>query len=176
MYHKSFPAWTDEDLFWEACRIYKKTSLFHVLYAGGRDDHKGFKMAQKLGYVFPTSIVEGLTQIELARAMARAHVVILPSLREGLGLVALEAMMTGTPVIVSNVGGLKEIVTPGVTGLRVEPEDYDGWVKAIKALEVDRMLREVLIGNAMEFVETYWTKERFLNGYKKLVEESLQST
>ncbi len=50
-------------------------------------------------------------------------VVVMPSRWEGFGLVAVEAMRAGKPVIASSVGGLREIIEDGVTGLLVAPDD-----------------------------------------------------
>jgi glycosyltransferase involved in cell wall biosynthesis len=72
----------------------------------------------------------------LAELYRRAAVVAMPSVHttcygatvrvsELLGLTALEAMASGTPVVASNLGGLPEIVTDGETGRLVEPGDVD---------------------------------------------------
>ncbi len=53
---------------------------------------------------------------------------------EPFGLVAAEALMRGTPVVVSDSGGLREIVRHGQTGLRVPPSDPDAWVDALVSL------------------------------------------
>jgi glycosyltransferase involved in cell wall biosynthesis len=55
--------------------------------------------------------------------LARADLVVVPSLYEPFGLVALEAMAAGTPLLVSDVGGLADIVEDGVTGLKFPPGD-----------------------------------------------------
>jgi len=57
-----------------------------------------------------------LSQVEVARQMNACDVVVMPSRWEGFGLVAIEAMRAGKPVIASAVGGLTEIVADGVTG------------------------------------------------------------
>lgn len=66
--------------------------------------------------------------VELYRA---ADVVAVPSRRESLGLVALEAQAVGTPVVAARVGGLPEHVRPGVTGELYESGDVDGLVSAL---------------------------------------------
>ncbi|MCU1352012.1 MAG: glycosyl transferase group 1, partial [Acidimicrobiales bacterium] len=71
---------------------------------------------------------------EIAAALARAHALVVPSRREGLGIVALEAMAVGRPVIASGVGGLVETVEDGVDGILVPPDDPAALADAIRRL------------------------------------------
>jgi glycosyltransferase involved in cell wall biosynthesis len=70
-------------------------------------------------------------------AIEGGAIVVVPSLGEGFGMVALEAMERARPVIASSVGGLPEIVADGETGLVVPPADVDALADAIVALAVD---------------------------------------
>lgn len=67
----------------------------------------------------------------------RASVVVVPSLGEGFGMVALEAMERGRAVVASSVGGLPEIVEDGVTGLLVPPADPRSLANALRTLLSD---------------------------------------
>jgi glycosyltransferase involved in cell wall biosynthesis len=71
------------------------------------------------------------------RAIEDAAVVVVPSLGEGFGMVALEAMERARPVIASAVGGLPEIVVDGETGLVVPSGDAEALAEAIVALAGD---------------------------------------
>jgi glycosyltransferase involved in cell wall biosynthesis len=71
------------------------------------------------------------------RAIEDAAVVVVPSLGEGFGMVALEAMERSRPVIASAVGGLPEIVADGDTGLVVPSGDAEALAEAIVALAGD---------------------------------------
>lgn len=73
-----------------------------------------------------------------------ADVCVIPSHYEPFGLVAIEAMACGTPVVASDVGGLKFTVIPGETGWLVPPKDVDGFAAAI-----DRVLNDVVWSQKM---------------------------
>jgi len=59
--------------------------------------------------------------VPVQRAIERASIVVVPSLGEGFGMVALEAMERARPVIAAAIGGLGDIVRHGETGLLVPP-------------------------------------------------------
>lgn len=81
---------------------------------------------------------------ELARCYAEAQVLCLPSRREGVPLVLLEAMAFGLPVIATPVGGIADYVTDGDNGLLVPPGDVDALAASIQELAADRDLRDRL--------------------------------
>ena len=80
-------------------------------------------------------------------AIEDAAVVVVPSLGEGFGMVALEAMERARPVIASAVGGLPEIVADGETGLVVPPADAETLAEAIVSLAGD-LARAAAMGEA----------------------------
>jgi glycosyltransferase involved in cell wall biosynthesis len=71
---------------------------------------------------------------EIAGVLATAHALVVPSRREGLGIVALEAMAVGRPVIASGVGGLVETVEDGIDGILVPPDDPVALADALRRL------------------------------------------
>lgn len=71
---------------------------------------------------------------------------VLPSRHEGFGVVLLEAMQLGLPVIATNVGGIPEVVEDGKQGLLVPPRDPAALMQAIERCLDDRALRERLAG------------------------------
>jgi len=83
---------------------------------------------------------------ELRRAYAGASVLVLPAIvdargdTEGLGVVLLEAMSYGVPVIGSDLGGITDIVIDGETGLLVPPQDSAALAAALERLATDRGL------------------------------------
>ena len=85
---------------------------------------------------------------ELGPWYERAAVVVVPSRREGYGVVAREAMAYGRPVVATAVGGLVDAVKDGVTGLLVPPRDSRSLRKAMLRLLDDAGLRARLGANA----------------------------
>jgi glycosyltransferase involved in cell wall biosynthesis len=73
-----------------------------------------------------------------------ADVICVPSVQEGQGIVALEAMAAGKPVVASRVGGLAETVLEGETGLLVPPEDATALAGALAELLTDRKRRAAM--------------------------------
>jgi glycosyltransferase involved in cell wall biosynthesis len=78
---------------------------------------------------------------ELQGLYARAAVVACPSRREGFGVACLEAMAHARPVVATNVGGLRDLVVDGDTGIVVPPRDPAALRAALERLLADRELR-----------------------------------
>lgn len=74
-----------------------------------------------------------LTEEEIVGQLACAEIVAVPSRWEGFGLVAIEAMRAGLPVVASRIGGLPEVVLDGVTGYLVLPDDPQALLGALLA-------------------------------------------
>jgi glycosyltransferase involved in cell wall biosynthesis len=70
-----------------------------------------------------------------------SDIFVMPSLQEGLGVAALEAMSCGLPVVASNVGGLADLIEHDLTGLQVEPARSDQLASAIGRLAASIELR-----------------------------------
>ena len=85
------------------------------------------------------------SQEELPKIYVQADVFAMPSLTEAFGVVFLEAMAAGVPVIGTNVGGIPEIIQDCENGLLVEPDDPPELGKAIVRLLKHEDLRERLI-------------------------------
>ena len=77
---------------------------------------------------------------QLPSYYAAADVCVIPSHYEPFGLVAIESMACGTPVVASDVGGLKFTVLSEETGLLVPPKDIDAFAQAIKRILNDELL------------------------------------
>lgn len=96
----------------------------------------------------PTHFVGYLAGQELAAAYASADAFIFPSRTETLGLVLLEAMAAGCPVVAANSGGIPDIVTNGENGYMFDPNHEDGALEATRRLLAAKTERELLRRNA----------------------------
>jgi glycosyltransferase involved in cell wall biosynthesis len=90
----------------------------------------------------PTFFAGFLQGDELASAFASGDVFFLPSRTETLGLVLLEAMAAGCPVVTARSGGTSDIVRDGVTGYLCDPEQPGSEVESIRKLLFDDSHRE----------------------------------
>lgn len=95
-----------------------------------------------------TNFVGYLHGQELASAYASADAFVFPSSTETLGLVLLEAMAAGCPVVAARRGGIPDIVTDGVNGHMFDPDDPQGAIVATKRLLAQKDEREQLRQNA----------------------------
>lgn len=105
------------------------------------------ELAESLGV--RAAFVPPVPHADLARWLAKATVVCVPSRSESFGLVALEALACGTPVIATRVGGLSTVVVDGVTGLLVDGHDARRWADAITRLLGDAAQRESMGAKAV---------------------------
>ncbi|AIU69538.1 glycosyl transferase [Thermococcus eurythermalis] len=107
---------------------------------------------------------------EKIELMKRAHVLLVPGIREGWGRVVIEANALGTPVVGYNVPGLRDSIKHGYNGLLCEPNPK-AMSEALEELYEDEALRKRLSENALEWAKRFdWDEsaERF--------EEILKST
>lgn len=90
--------------------------------------------------------------------MAGARLTVVPSRAEAFGLVNIESMAVGTPVVASEVGGITGIVRHGIDGLLVKPDDPLALAQNLEHLLTDQRLAETLGENA---------RSRFLDVYEQ---------
>jgi D-inositol-3-phosphate glycosyltransferase len=100
-----------------------------------------------------------------------AEAVVVPSHYESFGMVALEAMACGTPVIASDVGGLSYLVQDGETGFHVPNGDHVALASTLARLLQDQALRRQLGEQATRWAQNYswtWIGEQLIDVYRQV--------
>ncbi len=110
---------------------------------------------------------------ELPKLYAECDVFVLPSVREGMGLVLAEALLCGAPVIATNSGGVTDIVREGETGLLFPERDANALAEALEIYARDPEYAARLAENGRAFVSERFTPARvaaqFLQTYETVV-------
>ena len=101
--------------------------------------------------------------------MRRARVFVLPSVEEGLGVVLLEALACGTPIVASRVGGICDVVTPEV-GVLVPPANSDRLAEGIDHLLGDEETWAKMSGSARQRAEEHYCWDRITDQYTSIYE------
>lgn len=104
--------------------------------------------AVALGIAHRVTWFGALKQPDLVPLYQRAAVVAMPSREEGLGLVAVEAQLCGTPVVAYNSGGLPDVVLPDMGGTLVEAGNIDALSAALAQFAVDSHEARERVSNA----------------------------
>lgn len=163
----------------EASRLLKARGFAHVLRLIGWPDPwnpKSFSEAEVRAWLAPGAIEWLGRRNDVLEQMSRAHVVALPSYREGLPKVLLEAGLAARAVVTCAAPGCSELVTHELNGLLVPPRDPTALADALQRLLTQPALRARLAQAHYERVCRDFTldqvTEAFLRIYQTLLEES----
>lgn len=158
-----------------AAEILKTRTDVHFLVVGsGPEREKLEEYTEKLGILDHVTFTGFVSDV--AELMPDLNLLIVPSLWEGFGLTALEAMALGVPVVATSVGGLPEIVHHGTTGLLVPPADEAGLTRGIAWMLDHRQEALEMSAAAKSVVEEKFTASSMARNtqdlYRLLVEHS----
>jgi trehalose synthase len=106
----------------------------------------------------------------------RGDVLVQKSLAEGFGLTVAEAMWKARPVVASQVGGIREQIVDGETGILVDPLDLEAFADAVVGLIGEPSIALELGVRAREQVRRQFLGPRHLRQYVDLFEQLLSST
>lgn len=113
------------------------------------------EQVRSMGIAGHIKFVGFISDEERNRQFQAADVAVFPSLYEPFGIVALEAMAAGTPVIVSDVGGLGDVVTHGHNGLKMYPGDTASLARQVGDLLGNPDYGKRLAETALQEIERY---------------------
>ena len=118
----------------------KKDDMYYVICGRGELDEFLRNLCNEAGVDKKVIFLGHRTDIPDLLNMS--DIFVFPSLWEGLGLAAIEAMACGLPIVTSNIHGINDYSENGITGYSCTPTDVDGFAKAIKNLAKDAKLRK----------------------------------
>jgi len=132
------------------------------------------KLCEVLGLDQSVVFLGKRDQDKLPYYYSAAEVLVMPSHYESFGMVALEAMACGTPVIASEVGGLAYLVRDGETGFTIPAEEPDALCEKLTWLLNDSALHQKMSEQAAEYAQDYaWEKiaKQIVDVYEELVKQ-----
>jgi glycosyltransferase involved in cell wall biosynthesis len=136
-------------------KVLEKVNAKFIIVGNGYMKEQLSGIVKNMGFAHKIMFTGFVDDETLRKLQKCADVSVVPSLFEPFGIVALEAMAARSPVVVSDTGGLSEIVEHNVTGVKVYPDNPDSLAWGIRKVLLD---------------ETYanWIKT---NAYKKVQEK-----
>lgn len=142
-----------------------------LIAGAGPEEHNLRRQVKGLGVAEHVTFVP--TMLQLASSLAAMDLFVLPSLRQGLGTIMLEAMLRGRPVIATSAGGVDRVVAEGRTGLLIPPRDRGAIAARIIEL-LDDPLRARAMGQAARaMVEANFPVERMVEQTANLYRDAL---
>ena len=144
----------------------------HLVAVGGGDDLTRLGvLAREMQVGDCIHFLQGLSREQIAACYAKSAIFAMPSAGEGFGLVFLEAMAFGRPLIAAAAGGALDLVQDGVNGLLVPPRDPAGLTSALRRLLDGGTLRATLGARGAAIAREKYDFSNFQAQLSKLFEE-----
>ena len=152
-------------------RISRAVPARLLLVGDGPELGTAYRLSRELDIA---PLVETLgAQEDVIPLLSAADLFLLPSAQESFGLAALEAMACEVPVVASNVGGLPEVISNGVSGFLRDPGDLDGMAGDAIALLTDPVLHRTIADAARARVRDEFCVDRVVPMYERYYERVL---
>ncbi len=157
-------------------RLLTRWPELQLLAVGDGDDRAWLEdLAEQNGVNLHVHFLSGLSFAELSACYETCEMFALPSRAEGFGLVYLEAMAYGKPVIGGAHGGAPEVIEDGVTGFLVPHGDAVQLATSIETLLSDPALAQKMGGRGRQRVEREFRFSVFAKALKKILREQCES-
>ncbi len=154
-----------------------KKKLFLNIVGDGPEKDNLQSLAVKYNLTENVKFWGNLQPDKVFKLIAESNIFVLPSYREGRPNVLLESMAIGTPIVASNINGVKEIVKNEVSGLLFDPDKTIELSSCIKRLVGNNNLEETICGNAKNYIienDLFWraSAAKYVEIYKTAIERN----
>ena len=131
----------------------KLKDKYKVIIAGEGTEKENLKnLSLKLGIVDQIKFLGWVKEKDLPKLYAKSKLVIFCAKDEPFGMVAVEAMASGSPVIAAKSGGTMESIINGENGILVKPQDAKVLAKKMEEILTSQKTSEMIIDNALKYV------------------------
>jgi glycosyltransferase involved in cell wall biosynthesis len=151
-------------------KILEKVNAKFVVVGSGYMKEQLSTIVESMGMEHKVLFTGFLDEETLLKLQCSADVSVVPSLFEPFGIVALEAMAAKSPVVVSDTGGLGEIVEHDVTGVKVYPNNVESLAWGIMKVLTDEAYRNSLRENAFRRVRESYDWDKIAQKTEKIYE------
>ena len=160
-------------------KVLSKANAKFIIVGSGYMKEQLLTIVRGMGLEHKVLFQGFMDEKSLLRLQKCADVSVVPSLFEPFGIVALEAMAAKSPVVVSDTGGMSEIVEHDVTGVKVYPDNPDSLAWGINRILLDDEYRRRIKENAYRVVQDKygWSKiaKQTADTYERILSEYLKS-
>ena len=145
--------------------------LRYIVIGDGSDRTRLEHLAREMRVDHAVEFRGFVSETELEREYSNCAVYVMPSASEGFGLVFIEAMAHGKPVVAARVGGTPEVVQDGVTGLLIDFGDVTALTQSVKRLLEDADLRLRMGQASLQRVRENYTYDIFCQRVAQILSE-----
>ena len=161
-----------DDLIRSVAQLQATVPDLQLVAVGGGDDLPRLQcLARQMGVGDRVHFLHGLSREEIAACYAKSTIFAMPSAGEGFGLVFLEAMAFGKPLIAAAAGGVLDVVQDGVNGLLIPPRDSAALTSALRRLLDEPTVRATLGSRGAAIAREKYDFSNFQAQLSKLFEE-----
>ncbi|HEY5810835.1 MAG TPA: glycosyltransferase family 4 protein [Povalibacter sp.] len=132
-------------------------------------------LAQQLGIASHVQFLGRISDVQLTAVYAASDIFLLPSTKEGFGIVFLEAWFAGLPIVCGNIDASAEVVENGVDGFAVPPDDPAVIAAAVATLLKDQQLAEQFVINGRQKLLARYSHIRFIEKLRAIASNTHQT-
>jgi len=131
--------------------IYQSWKLYII--GGGEEEKKLRQLIEELGLNNNVELIGKVSKKEVLEYFKKSQFSVVPSIEEAFGYTVIESMSVGTPVIGSNTGGIKDIISDNIDGLLFESKNIESLASKMDIMAMDESLRKKLGNNAHKKIQ-----------------------